>query len=36
VLACAAAALLALVIAAVPLAGLAHQSLDASGGSVPV
>ena len=30
------AALLALVIAAVPLAGLAHQNLDASGGSVPV
>ena len=30
------AALLALVIAAVPLAGLAHQGLDASGGSVPV
>jgi hypothetical protein len=30
------AALLALVVAAVPLAGLAHQSLDASGGSVPV
>ena len=35
VLACG-AALLALVIAAVPLAGLAHQNLDASGGSVPV
>jgi hypothetical protein len=35
VLACG-AALLALVIAAVPLAGLAHQGLDASGGSVPV
>ena len=30
------AALLALVVAAVPLAGLAHQNLDASGGSVPV
>jgi hypothetical protein len=30
------AALLALVIAAMPLAGLAHQNLDASGGSVPV
>ena len=30
------AALLALVIAAVPLAALAHQNLDASGGSVPV
>jgi hypothetical protein len=29
-------ALLALAIAAVPLAGLAHQSLKASGGSVPV
>jgi hypothetical protein len=35
VLACG-AAMLALVIAAVPLAGLAHQNLDASGGSVPV
>ena len=30
------AALLALVVAAVPLAGLAHQSPNASGGSVPV
>jgi hypothetical protein len=30
------AALLALVVAAVPLAGLARQSLNASGGSVPV
>jgi hypothetical protein len=30
------AALLALVVAAVPLAALAHQNLDASGGSVPV
>ena len=30
------AAMLALVIAAVPLASLAHQSVDASGGSVPV
>ena len=30
------AVLLALVVAAVPLAGLAHQNLDASGGSVPV
>jgi hypothetical protein len=36
VLAFAAAALLALVIAAVPLAGLAHQNLNASGGSIPV
>ena len=30
------AAMLALAVAAVPLAGLAHQSLNASGGSVPV